>query len=118
MKDSRLDLLLHGLKSNPQSFSLRHSSQDQRDETELLCGKLDDLLEEDRSGSDEGLREVYKTQTDINCKFMDGEESNINYGVKDHGNGEADKKASFVISGDDTDDEDDALSTVSTVSTE
>ena len=82
LKDSRIDLLLHGLKSNPHSFSIRHNEV--RDDTEQLCSKLDDLLEEDRSSSEEGLKEKLQAVAEPNYQMFGKENlaSNVNRGLQ------------------------------------
>lgn len=92
---------------------------DQREETEQLCGKLDDLMEEDRSSSEEGLRVSEKT-----CKAgADQTGGKLTLTVDERptcgeGDTREEKKASFLISEGESDEEEeqDAQSMVINVS--
>ncbi|KAF2350547.1 Major facilitator superfamily [Trinorchestia longiramus] len=138
LKDSRLDLMFHGLKSNPHSFSLRTPTSTQLEETEQLCAKLDDLLEEKSSsedGSKEKLSERDSKQCSLQIKCEKSEKGkefcftnpqdtlkqnidlstglNVDYHHAEKG---MEKKASFLISGGESDeDDDDAASCTSEI---
>ncbi|XP_018009817.1 uncharacterized protein LOC108667310 isoform X2 [Hyalella azteca] len=137
LKDSRLDLMFQGIKSNPHSFSLRLPTSSQLEETEKLCSKLDDLLEEEKtSSSEDGSKEKLRHGESNSCSLqlasekcelmnekcyleqrssskiesekMDGvltTESIAHNNVPDKVN-TSEKKASFLISGGDSEDDD------------
>lgn len=109
-KDSRLDLLAHGIASNPHSFSARPT--DNNDDTAQLFGHLDDVVEEERSGSEGGSGERLSSTTPTNNLAVPGPSSAHNSGepsgVVDGASCKRDeKKASFLISEGETEEEED-----------